>query len=110
MSPSGLRCPHLRSRRAAPASSVVDEAHVVLGGGVDFLHERVGNQFACLIMAGVDFEHFRIEGPVFMELGGELHKITVYRCAALALEPYTREHSVKPVAKFVEHWSGRRRW
>ncbi len=58
-------------------------------GGVDFGYQRVGYEFAGLIVVGIFFEQLGMECPVFVNLRGEFNEIAVNRCAALAFEACT---------------------
>ena len=72
-------------------------------GLLQLLHHVGGDDLAGLPVAGIELKHVGVEGPVLVDLAGELDKVAVDVGAGLAFVAGARQHAVQAVAKLVEH-------
>ena len=90
------------------------EALVELAAVGQFLHQRIGNSLACLVMLGITLYHLGLERPVLVDLRTHLDIVAVNVRTGKSLVRSARQHSLKRVAELMERCldlvDGQQRW
>ena len=78
------------------------EALPVGVGLTDFVYQRVGDDFARLVVRGVELEYFGVHGPAFHDLGEEFHEVVLYVGTGQAFVLDVGEQAVQTVTELME--------